>query len=112
MIIPPPTNEYQGDPSTETVSSTGIPLSEQLQNLGLLAGIFAHDFNNFLTTILGYTSLAYTQTPPNSPLQHQLREALTSGNRAKELVQHILKAYHDTQLPYVPLCFHCFDTQV
>ena len=72
--------------------------------MGLLAGIFAHDFNNLLTTILGYTSLAYTQTPPNSPLHHQLREALTSGDRAKELVQHILKAHHDTQLPYVPLC--------
>jgi signal transduction histidine kinase len=34
--------------------------SQQLQNLALIAGGVAHDFNNVLTSIVGYAELAKT----------------------------------------------------
>jgi PAS domain S-box-containing protein len=46
--------------------------AQKLESLGLLAGGVAHDFNNILTSVLGYADLARTTLEAGSPLRENL----------------------------------------
>ena len=64
--------------------------AQKLESLGNLAGGIAHDFNNILTSIIGFTEIALEETGNGSNLENYLKEVLTAGNRAKEVVKQIL----------------------
>jgi len=63
--------------------------AQKMQALGILASGIAHDFNNVLSMVFGHTQMALMALPPDSPLRNHLTQALTAGNRAKELVRDI-----------------------
>ena len=63
---------------------------EKLQSLGVLAGGLAHDFNNFLTGILGNLSLAKLDIKPNDSVARTLDEMEKAALRAKDLTQQLL----------------------
>jgi len=63
---------------------------QKMEALGTLAGGIAHEFNNLLMAILGYTQLATSQVSPASAVSQYLQQVHTAGQRAKELVQQIL----------------------
>ena len=71
-------------------------LQEQLMNaqkmeaIGTLAGGIAHDFNNILSPILAYSELMMMEIPQGSPIRGQVETIFQAGERAKDLVQHIL----------------------
>ena len=64
--------------------------SQKMEAIGTLAGGIAHEFNNILWSILGFTDLAQDETPSDSPVWSYLQEVRTAGHRAKDLVQKIL----------------------
>ncbi len=64
--------------------------THKMEAIGTLAGGIAHDFNNILAAILGYADMAKDDIPDYSPARHQIDQVLKAGNRAKELVKHIL----------------------
>ena len=64
--------------------------SQKVEAIGTLAGRIAHDFNNILSAIIGYTELALDDTPAGSPLENSLKEVYTAGMRARDLVKQIL----------------------
>lgn len=64
--------------------------NQKLQSLGRLAGGVAHEFNNLLTPILGFTELSLSDLPEACETQKNLQEVLKAGKRAKALVQQIL----------------------
>ena len=64
--------------------------ASRMEAIGTLAGGLAHDFNNILTAILGYTELGLASVPKGSRTQRNLQEVLTAGHRAKHLVLQIL----------------------
>jgi len=64
--------------------------SQKMEAVGTLAGGVAHDFNNMLTPILGYTELVMAKLPPGDTLRHELGEVKKSALRAKDLVRRIL----------------------
>ncbi len=64
--------------------------TQHLEALGVLAGGIAHEFNNLLTTLLGYTDLARAELPPQSPVQAYLNEVVAAGRRAADLTGQIL----------------------
>ncbi|OGV77860.1 MAG: hypothetical protein A3K19_18580 [Lentisphaerae bacterium RIFOXYB12_FULL_65_16] len=67
-----------------------IRRAQKMEALGTLAGGMAHDFNNLLMGIMGYVELAGVDLPKDHPSRDYLREAMTAGNRARDLVGQVL----------------------
>ncbi len=64
--------------------------TEKLESLGVLAGGFAHDFNNILTAILGNISLAEIHAIPDGKVHQKLVEVGKACLRGKELTNQLL----------------------
>jgi PAS domain S-box-containing protein len=64
--------------------------TQKLESLGVLAGGIAHDFNNLLVGILGNTSLALSQLPPQSPMRDTLERVELAAQRTAELTRQML----------------------
>ncbi|HEY0833060.1 MAG TPA: ATP-binding protein [Azospirillum sp.] len=67
-----------------------IRRAQKMQAVGVLAGGVAHDFNNILTVILGYSHLALDALPEGSEPRDDVAQIATAANRAKGLVQQLL----------------------
>ena len=64
--------------------------SQKMESIGTLAGGVAHDFNNILFAIIGYTELALDELPQLSPVRDNLDHVLESSLRARDLVSQLL----------------------
>lgn len=64
--------------------------SQKMEAMGTMAGGISHDFNNILSSILGYTELSLDELEPGSRLAENLEEVYTAGKRARDLVKQIL----------------------
>lgn len=62
----------------------------KMESVGRLTGGVAHDFNNILAVILGYTELTLESTPTESPLYGNLQRIKEAGNRSAEIVRQLL----------------------
>jgi len=84
------TERKQGEAARATLE-TQLRESQKMEAIGVLAGGVAHDFNNIIATILGYTMLAKKDVGarPDEVLQ-KLEEIDRAAKRAKHLVQQIL----------------------
>ena len=71
--------------------------NERLESIGRLAGGVAHDFNNILQSILGFTELLTTSLPPNDTRQRDLNEIQKAAQRAARLTSELL-AYSQKQM--------------
>jgi PAS domain S-box-containing protein len=71
---------------------TQLQQAQKMEAIGQMAGGIAHDFNNILGSIIGYASLAlerYTDER-DGKLADCLREVLSSGERARDLVAKLM----------------------
>jgi two-component system cell cycle sensor histidine kinase/response regulator CckA len=64
--------------------------AQQMAVLGRFAGGVAHDFDNLLTAIQGYTSLMLRDLQPGDPQREGLEEVRQSSERAAGLTRQIL----------------------
>ncbi|MDP2315506.1 MAG: PAS domain S-box protein [Pseudomonadota bacterium] len=64
--------------------------AQKMEAIGQLAGGVAHDFNNILAAILGNVELARADVAPTHPARVSLDEIAKAGQRARDLVRHIL----------------------
>lgn len=64
--------------------------SQKIEAIGQLAGGVAHDFNNILSAIMGYTHLTITNLPKDDPLRGHLEQVLQASDRATTLTQSLL----------------------
>ncbi len=64
--------------------------SQKLESIGRLAGGVAHDFNNMLTGILGYSELALMEVEKEGPLWKKLKVIESSGLKAASLTRQLL----------------------
>lgn len=75
------------DPSLETTRRNHL---EGLENLGVVAGTLAHELNNLLVGIMGFTSLASLEAEPGSPIEPHLQKIATSAERMSELTKDVV----------------------
>ena len=59
---------------------------QKMEAIGQLAGGVAHDFNNMLTAILGYSELLTEQIGPDKAIGRDLREITAAAQRAATLI--------------------------
>jgi signal transduction histidine kinase/ActR/RegA family two-component response regulator len=64
--------------------------AQKLESLGRLAGGVAHDFNNFLTVIRGYSRLLTQGIEAGSPLRNDLTQMTAACDQAMLLTQQLL----------------------
>jgi PAS domain S-box-containing protein len=64
--------------------------SQKMEAFGQLAGGVAHDFNNFLTTILGYSDLLLEDLHLKGVFANHVAEIRGAAGRASALTQHLL----------------------
>lgn len=64
--------------------------SQKMEAFGQLAGGVAHDFNNFLTTILGYSDLLLHELRLKGAIANHVTEIRSAAGRASALTQHLL----------------------
>ena len=64
--------------------------SHKMEAIGTLAGGVAHDFNNILAAVLGYTQLTLRNPNCDAKIRKNLGNVLNAVERARELVKQIL----------------------
>ncbi len=65
--------------------------AQKFEGLGVLASGVAHEFNNMLTSIMGYASLAMKKLPMNSDIRKDLYMVLSGARQAVNLTSQILR---------------------
>ena len=63
---------------------------QRLESLGRLAGGVAHDLNNLLSPILGYSELLLAGIASHDPRKERLKQINEAGIRARDLVRQLL----------------------
>jgi PAS domain S-box-containing protein len=64
--------------------------SQKMESIGRLAGGVAHDLNNLLTPILGYSQLALSAMGKDEPLYNDMEQIYLAGQRAQGLTRQLL----------------------
>ncbi len=64
--------------------------AQKMEAVGQLAGGVAHDFNNMLGVILGYTEIALEEVDPSQPLFADLVEIRKAATRSADITRQLL----------------------
>ncbi|MCW8133312.1 MAG: PAS domain S-box protein [Planctomycetota bacterium] len=64
--------------------------AQKLEAFGQLAGGVAHDFNNLMTIVQGYGSMALSKLKPEDPLHARISAIVRAGSRATDLTRQLL----------------------
>ncbi len=64
--------------------------AQKIESLGRLAGGVAHDYNNSLSVIIGYTEMAMEDVNPTEQLYANLNEVFMAAERATDITRQLL----------------------
>ena len=64
--------------------------AQKMESVGRLAGGVAHDYNNMLSVILGYTEIALDKVDPTDPLHADLEEIRLAAKRSINVTRQLL----------------------
>jgi len=69
---------------------TQLQQSQKMESVGRLAGGVAHDYNNMLSIIIGYSELSLEKIKKDDPLQTLLMEILKAAKRSADITRQLL----------------------
>ena len=72
--------------------------TQRIESVSRLAGGVAHDFNNLLQVILGYSELVLDSLEGEPADQAMMRSIIDAGNKAKSLVEQLLRFSRNNEL--------------
>jgi len=81
---------YALDTTEQRVLEQQFAQSQKMQAVGQLAGGIAHDLNNILTAVIGFSDLLLLNLRPNDPSFKDTMEIKQNANRAAGLVRQLL----------------------
>jgi two-component system cell cycle sensor histidine kinase/response regulator CckA len=84
------TTVYAVDTTVHRALEAQLGQSQKMQAIGQLAGGVAHDFNNVLTAIIGFSDLLLARHRPTDPAFADLMNIKQNANRAANLVRQLL----------------------
>ncbi|NOX34856.1 MAG: PAS domain S-box protein [Deltaproteobacteria bacterium] len=96
---------FQGlarDMTKQLMMENRMQQTRKMEAIGNLAGGVAHDFNNILGGIIGYTQLIKKHTPEASKVLPYVEQVLKASERAKGLVNQILLFSRKTESEKIP----------
>ncbi len=64
--------------------------AQKLESIGRLAGGIAHDINNLLMPILGYSELLWQKLSPDDPNLKAIRKINEAGEKARNIIKQLL----------------------
>jgi two-component system, cell cycle sensor histidine kinase and response regulator CckA len=64
--------------------------AQKMESIGRLAGGVAHDYNNMLSVILGYSELMRSKLSPDDPVLSELDQIQHAAMRSKDITQQLL----------------------
>ena len=68
--------------------------AQKMECVGRLAGGVAHEFNNFLTPVIGYAHLLMNMLPPEDSMRSALGEIEKAATRATDMAHQLLEFSH------------------
>ena len=81
---------YALDTTEQRTLQENFAQSQKMQAIGQLAGGVAHDFNNVLTAIIGFSDLLLANHRPTDPSFQDIMQIKQNANRAAGLVRQLL----------------------
>ncbi|MDD3044418.1 MAG: PAS domain S-box protein [Candidatus Delongbacteria bacterium] len=85
---------------------------QKMEALGTLSGGIAHDINNILSPIIGFTQIALIESDNKEKQINCLNEVLTAAGRAKELISQILTFCRKSETDKKPVRIHSIIKEV
>jgi signal transduction histidine kinase len=78
------------DSTRELMLENRLLQAQKLETIGALAGGLAHDFNNILSTILGYSEMLFDELPKDKPSAEMVTKIISAVTKARSLTSQIL----------------------
>jgi PAS domain S-box-containing protein len=78
------------DTSREQELEAELAQAQRMEAIGRLAGGVAHDFNNILTVVNGFSELALNELPQDHPVREDIAEISRASDRAASLTRALL----------------------
>jgi signal transduction histidine kinase/DNA-binding response OmpR family regulator len=91
------------DSSRELMLENRLFQAQKLETVGALAGGLAHDFNNILTTIYGYSEMLIEEIPKSSPMAEKIGKIITAITKARSLTDQILTFSRQVDQEKIPV---------
>ena len=64
--------------------------AQKMESVGRLAGGVAHDYNNILSVVIGYSEMALQQIESDNPLYGDLHQILKAAERSRDITRQLL----------------------
>lgn len=78
----------------------------RMEAIGAFAGGIAHELNNGLTAVLGFSELALPVIPVESKSHRHIRQVITAAKKSRELIQQLLAFGGQNDQGRCPLLLH------